>query len=327
MKEKIDQLIDYGEKKLLSKVNHMGWEEWLSFYHNKYGYDFVVQKIADFPYPWINYSTKEYENFIKKEKYVSQREVFYDEIVFDIDMDDDLPKSLALAEAINIATTLSERLKEKDFSHSVWQSGGKGVHIHMFFPQLFNYNTLDNRLMKKVFIKKMAVGYIRPRDLSGRVQTQTLVTIQIEESKHRKGGVKKMLWDFKTSTPNTLNEEFNNLFIEEVKKNNIIRKVYGSKDKGEKPKIITFLENENFHHYKDGRDRALFILTAYYKQFLNDDELLKKMNDWNKTVLKGYFDDFAVQAKVRSARPCMPMNYAIELIDELGIDKKHVMGD
>lgn len=301
------------------------WQKWLEFYHKKYGHNFVVQKIADKPYPWVNYGTKEYEEFIKKEKFVSQREVFHDEIVFDIDMDKNMHKATARKEAKQIAKKISERMEEIGISHSTWLSGGSGVHIHTFFPELYQYNTLDSRLMKKSFIKVIAAGMIRPRNLNGSVQTQTLVTIQLEESPHRKGGKKELLYEFKTETVNKFTDNIKEKFLEQISKNNTIRKVYGNQEEGETPKIITFLQNEEFNTYADGRDRALFILAAYYKQFNTNKDTVQKLKDWNKKVLKGYFNNYTIRSKVSSAKPCLPMNYAIELLDDLGIDKKHII--
>lgn len=299
------------------------WEEQLEKYYSDYKYNFLVQKFGDYPNPWINYSTKEYTKFIEKEGYVNHREVFYDEIVFDIDMDKDLSTPEAFAEAQNIADDISERLVEDGYSHSVWKTGGSGVHIHLFFPQLFQLNNVENRIMRKLFLKKYGRGYIRPREARGKVQTSYNTLIQLEHARHRKGGYKKILYDFHNGIPNLFDQEIWFDLEEEKERNNFLTKHFKKYRKGEKPEAIVFLENEKFHGLKDGRDRALFILTAYYKQFKDDNELFDYLCEWNKKVLGSYFSKKIIKSKIKSARPCLPISSIIDLFDELGISDKY----
>lgn len=300
------------------------WEQILQDYYDKYKYNFTVQKIKEFPYPWLNYKTPEYDAFVKKEGYVSQREVFYDEVVFDIDMDKDLSYEDAKKEAIEIAKILSQRLKDLDYSHTVWDSGGMGVHIHLFLPELLKLTNIENRIMKRTILKTVGQGFIRPRTHRGKVQLQHLPTIQLEESLHRKGRKKKLLWEYKDGI-NILSSFFYQELREEQKRNDILRKHFEKKKKDEKPNGIVLLESENFYNFKDGRDRALFILTGYYKQFVQGEELFNVLKEWNIKVLKGYFDDKVIRAKMKSCRPGIAYNYLVELLDELGVDQKYVI--
>lgn len=300
------------------------WQEFLEFYYNKYKYNFIVQKFNGFPHPWKNYKTEEYNKFIKKEKYVSQREVFHDEVVVDIDMDKELSKTEAIKKSKQIAKVVCNRLEHLGYSYSYWTSGGCGVHIHIFFPELFNYNTLDSRMIKKIILKEIGQGFIKPREHDGRVQLQTNTTIQLEYAPHRKGGVKKLIKEYNTGQPNLLKSHFFTTMKGEKQKNDYLKKYFKENLINDKPEAITFLENESFYQINDGRDRALFILSAYYKQFLKGEELFEKLNEWNKKILKGYFSKSMIRAKIRSARPCIPYNYLTELFEELGIDGKYI---
>lgn len=302
------------------------WEQFLEHYYKTYKYNFTVQKIKEFPYPWLNYRTPEYDTFIKKEGYVSQREVFYDEVVFDVDMNKDLTYDEAKAEAIRIAKILSQRLKDLDYSHTVWDSGGMGVHIHLFLPELLRLNNIENRIMKRAILKMVGQGFVRPRHYKGKVQLQHLPTIQLEESLHRKGRKKKLLWEY-TDGLNILSDFFYQELREEQARNDILRKHFEKKKHDEKPNGIVLLESENFYNFKDGRDRALFILTGYYRQFFEGEELFKILKEWNIRVLKGYFNDKMIWAKIKSSRPGIAYNYLVELLDELGVDQKYVIGD
>lgn len=302
----------------------MNWQDWLDFFYKKYNYHFIVCKLIPFPHPWQNYKTKEYDEFIKKEKFVTQREVFYDEIIFDIDMDDALPLEVAVVEAERIAEDISNRLKALNYAHSVWGSGGTGIHIHSFFPELSALNILDNRIMKKVFLRALGRGYIKPRSGSGKIQLQTNTTIQIEDAKHRKGGRKKKLWEYQTGQPNIFDKSLFKALEEEKQANHVLQKYFKKYD-GETPAAISFLESERFHGIKDGRDRALFILTAFYKmRGLEGDKLFNKLSDWNKRVLGNYFKPRDIKAKIRSARPTFPLNYIITLLEDLGLDMEYV---
>jgi hypothetical protein len=302
----------------------MGWQAFLQKYYEKYKYHFIVQKLADFPYPWLNFGTPEYFTFLETEEYVSQREVFYDEIVFDIDMDKELQPMQARTEAEQIASVLSERLKRDGYEFSVWSSGGTGCHIHLFFPELMKLNNIDNRILKKQFLLKYGAGYIKPREGSGKIQIQANTTIQLERAPHRKKGTKILLWENKTGLINVIPDSIYEDMEAEKIRNDLISRYFKEKNKGVKPQAIVFLENERFVSFKDGRDRALFILAAFYKQTLKDEEILQKLSDWNKKQLGGHFSERTIKSKIRSARPCIPINYIIDLFDELGIDEKYL---
>lgn len=299
------------------------WESRLDDFYKKYKYNFIVQKLTEFPYPWLNYGTKEYQDFIKKEKYVSQREVFYDEMVFDIDMDKELSSMQARIEAEQVARIISERLKKDSISHTVWKTGGTGVHIHCVFPELFKLNSMDNRIIKKQFLLDYGRGFIKPREGSGKVQLQTNTTIQLEYAPHRKGGKKTRLWSILFGKENVLDKKFYDLLVEEKVRNDVLTRYYKEKTRGKVPKAIIFLENEQFKAYQDGRSRALFVLTAFYKQSLNEQQLFEKISKWNKEKLGGYFQDRQIRSTMRSAKPCFPVNYLIDLFDELSVPEQY----
>jgi len=302
----------------------MEWRAWLRKYYRKYKFHFIVQKLADYPHPWLNYGTPKYFSFLKQEKFVSQREVFADEIVFDIDMDKESDIKIAKKEAVCIAKEISTRLTALQYNHSVWNSGGVGVHIHLFFPELLKHNTIDRKIIKKLFLKDVGQGFIRPREFKGKVQLQTNTTIQLEEAPHRKGGKKTLLWEFKSNNPQPIDKKYIALLVKEKEKNQLMAKYFKKQFANNKPAAIVFIENEQFQTIKDGRDRALFVLTAYYKQFLSDEDLFKKLSEWN-VKMGNYFNNKTIKAKIRSARPGLPISILIDLFDELGLDDKYLL--
>jgi hypothetical protein len=303
----------------------MKWAQWLKTYKERYKRNFTVQKFGEFPFPWIVYESKEYDDFIKKETYVNHREVFYDELVFDIDMNKDLSTPVAKAEAKKIAFEIKEKLNAHKITHTIWETGGSGCHIHAFFPELFNYNTLDNIILKRCLLLYFAEGYIRPRNKMGKVQLQKNTLIQLEDAKHRKGGKKKMVELNFFDGDNVIPKIIFDIYKDEKEKNHLMER-YFKADLGNKPEAILFLENEKFQSFQDGRDRALYVLIAYYKQFFSDEDVFKKMVEWNRSMVGNYFSERIIKAKIRSAKPCLPVNYLIELLIELGADEKYTVG-
>ena len=69
-------------------------EEYLDYYYTFYD-KFRVNKIYNGKaHKWFLYGTKEAKEFLKREKFFNNREVFPDEIVIDIDADKSLPKKI-----------------------------------------------------------------------------------------------------------------------------------------------------------------------------------------------------------------------------------------
>ena len=297
-------------------------EKALQEYFNKYKYNFVVQKFIDYPCQWINYGTKEYDEFIKNNGFVNHREVFKDEIVIDIDMDKDLPLVLSQAESKLMAQTIKKRFDSESISTSGFPSGGSGFHIHAFFPELAQMSGFDANIMKKIIINHYCKGFLyKNKGNKGKVQTQGLPTIQLEYAKHRKGGVKEPLWigGNENKIPSHLWVEFKNKkqndieWIEKFKKN--------LDDK--KPKAIEFLESKEFATHKDGRKRAMFVLTAYYKQFYDNDDVFSIIKKWSDEMNFG-FNDKTIKSTIKSSKGCYPANYLNDMFDDIGVNKEGI---
>lgn len=298
----------------------MTWQDILENYYKKYKYNFVVQKIADFPYPWLNYKTKDYYDFIEKESYVSQREVFPDEVVFDIDMKGDLALPILKTESIKMGETIIERFNKFNINYTYYDSGGSGTHIHCFFPELNKMDQIDSSLMKKLIIKYFARGmlYMHQDDL-GKVQTQTLITIQIEEARHRKGGFKTLLRrteKIESKIPDFLFKE-----LEDYKKQYITYREKLNKDMSKtKPAVISYLESKEFANIHDGKKRALFALCAYYKKFHEDKEVNDLLTKWNAEILNNYLTKKQINAVIKSTNGAFVANYINDLLDDIGVD-------
>ncbi len=298
----------------------MTWQNNLEQYYEQYKYNFIVQKIAEYPYPWLNYNTQEYKDFITREGFVSQREVFKDEVVFDIDMKADLATPILREKAREMGEKIIERCNKHGINYRFYYSGGSGCHLHMTFKELNNYKPADIFFLKKIIIRYFGRGMIyMHQDDYGRVQTQTLVTIQLEDAPHRKGGRKTLIQrteGIDNKIPSFLLEE-----LEEYKKQYENKKAKLMKDIGKsKPAAIEFLESKEFAELKDGRKRALFALCAYYKNFYNDNDIFELLTLWNSQNLNSSLSTRSIRATIKSTKPGYVANYINELFDDIGVN-------
>lgn len=292
-------------------------QEYLDYYYNKYKENFKVQRYIDFPYRWYYYGTREYDDFVKQYGVVNNRERFFDEIIVDIDSADGENITLTTKELKDI---IVDRLKFLGFDFSVWSSGGRGYHINLIFPELTGYNLVDRKLLRRCFLKVIGRGYVSHSEDKAHVCLHPGVLIQLELAKHRKGGVKRLLEVVDNDKTNKLPVKVLELFRQEkIRSGDSIVLDTNRYGVDNKPLQIRYLENEDFKSLRDGRDRALFVLTAYYKQYLEGDELLTVLLDWNKYMLNNYFRKSVIRAKVRSTRKGFLKKYADDLLDELGV--------
>ena len=279
-------------------------EEYLNYYYEKYG-NFRVQLYLGRPLKWVNYGTKEYEEYAKDiaPEIVNNRERMPDEIVFDIEAPKQKGDLFNIKRDKVVEETgreICNRLKKVwKLSYSRWKSGGDGQHIHLTFRELLNYNKYDRKLLKKILLKKIGYGYLEyVKDGSrGKMDLQDTPWIQLECAKHRKGGVKKLIEENYVGDnliPKAVMDEFN-----EIKKKESGYKPTEFK-KNDKPSCIKYLEYEDFRNLEDGRHRACFILAAYYanRGLMNKSQLFDYLKKWNHDVCRGHLTDSYIKAQV-----------------------------
>lgn len=303
----------------------MAWleaEKKLEEYFKRYKYNFVVQKFTDYPNIWLNYKTPEYNRFIKREQFVNHREVFKDEVIIDIDMDKDVSPSILRADAERIALDIKKRINKFKWQSKAYYSGGTGIHIHLRFKGIDQLEGFNNALIKKIIIKFLAKGYINKNSNSyGKAQLSTLPTIQLEFAPHRKGGTKTIFWDEGDEPNHVYDFLYDELKVTKENHQRFVAQL--KKDLGDnKPKIIDYLESRSFANKNDGTKRALFVLTAYYKQYYDNEDVNLLLNKWNKDVLGNKLHDREIKSTLKSTKPGFLANYVNDLLDDIGIDKK-----
>jgi hypothetical protein len=278
--------------------------EYLEYYHKIYGNYRVQLLLMKRAYNWINYGTKEYEEYLKEinPNTPNNRERMLDEVVFDVESPK-LKTDIFDKKKKRIKETyeeISKRMK-KDYnlSFSGWWSGGEGVHIHSFFPELKKFSKYDRGIIKGLLLKKICYGFLThdKEGKKGKIDLQKTPFIQLECAKHRKGGVKTLIEEHYVGTnkiPEEVMKDFYKIKIEYRKKKPVEFK------KNSMPSCIKYLRYEDFRNLEDGRQRACFVLAAYYANYtnLNKGEVFDELKKWNFDSCRGSLTDSYIKSQI-----------------------------
>ena len=156
--------------------------EWLDYYKLFFPIFWVQPEARKIQSGEFIFCKWEIYNEKLQEKNYCHRQIFPIEVVFDWDCSKSLERAEWYAEIIK------KKLIDEGYNFSIWYSGGVGIHMHIFLPELNDYSIEERKYIKKHFLKKFDFdsGYIdytviHPKRL-----------ISTECSKHRKGGIKKL---------------------------------------------------------------------------------------------------------------------------------------
>jgi len=146
----------------------------LEILYNKYG-DFWVSEYYENIDNWSTWKLySEWKNANSLNKKVL-RGVFSDEIVLDIEDKnyEDIKKSLL----------------ELDLKFKIYDSGGRGIHIHLFFPEIKNYDESIRPYIKELIIDRLSLGK------GDKKKKDNKNLIGLEFYQHRKGNEKILLFE------------------------------------------------------------------------------------------------------------------------------------
>ena len=229
--------------------------EWLDYYNLFFRPFWVQPEGKDKEGNFIFCKWDIYSDSLTQDNYC-HRQIFPIEIVFDYDCS----KSLERAEWY--ADLTRDKLIKENYNFSIFYSGGVGIHIHLFLPELAKYSEEERKYIKKHFLKKFDfdAGYIdytviHPKRL-----------ISTEWSKHRKGGIKALKEVIQTTKEqNYIPKEVIEKAFEEIEKENGMEFVV---DENVKDKInmncIKFIEDGKVRkELKDFRRRLSFLYSSY----------------------------------------------------------------
>ena len=287
---------------------------------------FRVQRFIEFPGQWIEYGSREYEEYIKDNGDVNHREILDDEIVIDVDCED-------IKDGEIHANMVEEKIKEHNLFFKRYKSGGKGQHFHLIFPELplfFDKEYLDE--IKYLLIEYLFKDLVNPNDLDSHICLFKKKLIQIEGAKHRKGGTKR-IFSYNIGLNNIPCDFYSFLEIKIARKNVMIHKM-SSIPQPNNLNCVNFLEGKtinglNYFDLKRINYRALFSLASYYKS--KDDNV-----NTVKEKLMVWYNNIPVSLR-RSSLPTVSIAqinntalrtngsagcfYRLGLLEELNIDK------
>jgi len=247
---------------------------------------FKVQRFMTFPLPWVNYGTQDYYDYIKEYGFVNHRQIFDNEIVIDVDAD---VKEDGIAHALMVRNKLIKNENISSFEQHI--SGGTGEHFHLFFKDLkdkYPDKSMRNRIKYKIIEFLLGKRLLRPTKLKSHICLFNKQLIQIEGTKHRKGGIKVLTFRQKglnnvTKAMQTYINNFKEKEEERIEKIkylprptslNCIHFLLGKK-----------INNLLFNDIQDGLYRASFLLAAYYiRQGKNLKEIDEIMHTWYDNI-------------------------------------------
>jgi len=144
----------------------------------------LFQKYEDFYVTYLNkdYKWKKWKKYSELNDYelknANNRQVLKTEVVVDVETKDE-----------NIMRYIIAKLDFFGYGYSVWDTGGKGYHIHLFFDELDKFDADVVPYIKK-YILLRTFGNLSCIDLQ---KTFNKVLIALEYSRHRKTGKPKIL--------------------------------------------------------------------------------------------------------------------------------------
>ena len=259
--------------------------EWLKFLDNIEP-GLKVQKFIEFPRPWIGISDPGFSSYISTYGLPNHREILKQEIVIDVDTDN-------VEDGVKHADLIEYELRKKHIRFMRYKSGGMGQHFHIwFFPKemkklLEKYDTgaVRTSIIRYLCTKKLL------HHLQSHICLHNKTLIQIENVKHRKGGTKKLIsqWKGANSVPKIISKILDDKYIAIQERRKRLAKL--PKPKG-KINCIKFLEGKKvngltFTDYGDGYNRAMFFLTSYY------------IHQWNYKKLFAYLTKYKIAHKVK----------------------------
>lgn len=296
-------------------------EEYLEFYFSLFG-NFRAMRFYNKPQPWFIVDNDFIERIKKKEhvgsdvvKIPNQRQRMPNELVVDIDVPDEMKGEDA---GLDVAKEIFKKLSDLGLKLSLWSSGGRGYHIHIFFKDLPSFSKIERQMIRETFLNMYLKDFMdrsKPHVCLGNA-----VLIQLENAIHRRLKGWKTFIQGEFFLDNKIPAEVINRFIKN--RNRIVLRIKKAiPANGEDPLCIKFILSNDFFGKKDGRKRALFILASYYKRNgLPDGEILGRIREWNNYSLNGYLKDFQIVSTLKGAKGTITCKYIKGVIDELGSD-------
>lgn len=214
---------------------------------------------------------------------------------------------------------LLPKLQKGLYNFSAYTTGGKGIHVHLLFPELLKYDSVARKAIKTLFIKGLCKGFSKFLDYQ--LCGNHLVRLELtnNENTYNKKQKELLLWndgfDF-NSLPGWVLDDYE-LAVEEEKKIVMIPRT----DKSI-PDCVNYLLNEDFRSLGDGFKRASFGIASYLLGVgFDKGDVYNMLLKWDGYVNKQPFGKEAIKRLVdyHSTNPKhVGVKYIHNLLKELG---------
>jgi hypothetical protein len=299
-------------------------KDFIEYYYQKYKIPFRVQHFRKEPRHWINFKGRDSKNkdwiyYVNGYGEPNHREPLPCEIVMDIDYH--VPKAHKATEEKAFKVTIEaieQKLTDLHLSYSLWRSGGNGYHFHLFFDELLDYSKFERQELKRAILRHIAYGFLTLHKDRAKVDSPVMITVENRFSrKGKKKTIMKQIDEGENKIPQEVLIKYN--IGKDLKK--YIKKPIPNLTNGE-PNSIKFLLSSDVGT-KDGKKRALFVLSSWFAQRYNNDGdmIYQKLYEWNSYTLRGYHSERQIRMTVNStlkSRSRVSSRYRNILMDDIG---------
>lgn len=243
----------------------------------------------------------------------NHRSVLQNEVVLDLD-------AKTKEENFEALRKIVARLGALGIKHSVWESGGKGFHVHTFWKRLGTVK--EQRLMKDLLSAWLTwrTGAKVDTQLNG----NHLVRLEYGyyEKTYPKGDRKLPINAENHFVENEIPEHLWGEYATEVL-SWALRRLSPEKKKPLRgvPICLRYIMSQEFKKHRDGTKRALFVIASYHRK-LSDDALFELLTEYNSYYCSEKLSDRKIKSLIRSVRKHkgrpVGCRYRHELLREVG---------
>lgn len=256
---------------------------------------------------------------------IRHREVMPSEVVFDFDVKDIKVRDYWFSRLI-------DNLKRHHVAYSAWTTGGKGIHVHCFFPQILDYPNDKRTALKTAIIdfftrwgeqsfsKFAKIDY----QLCSRHLVRSEYSLRPETNSY-----KKLIseWQPLIKTPSQIPSQVIDAFNRAKVQPYIRQTRTATGIHNMKFKSIEYLMSEDFAGLKEGRKRALTILCSHFYS-TEGDKGIEAILEWNDYKLNGYFTEEKIRTQFNSIKKMVESGKRYgrtsikNLMNELGVKEE-----
>lgn len=268
----------------------------------------------------------------EEETLINHREIFPDELVFDLDLKDAI-------ELKKQSDYLKERLKKFQIQYVAWNSGGKcskeniANHFHTIFPELMEVEPDKRKIWKDELYKFVLGTHLTTSKCDLQLSSRHL--IRAEFGKHeRTVNYKSLIEEYRLpiEKPNKIPETWKYSIQDTIKKMNEQKtsKVEKRSANVEIFPCVAYFLSLDFGSLQDGRSRALAILCNFFYKSLGD-KGINAVKEWNDYKLNRYFSEDKINVQFNSIKRMVESGrnfgctYTKKLLSDLG--KSNICSD